>query len=1185
MNSRFGVLLLGLIVLLTAASAPGQTAPPLAIAAHPAPAPEADLDKRLEALDSAINREIATGRIAEAVSPAQKKFDLLERSLGSDHWRTGDARRALEDFTRIAAGPREVQVSFGQAWQLNEQGAELFRRSQYIQATVLLKVALTSIRDILGEDHPYTANCFDNVATTLRVQEKYAEAEARYLKALAIRLKTLGENHPDTARSYDNRANNLNAQRRHAEAEPFHRLALAIRLKKCGENHLETAQSYDNLAGTLCDQQKYAEAESLSRRAMAIYVKALGEDSRTAVGYNKLAYILDRQGEYAEAEPFERRALAIRLKTLGENHPETAQGYAELASNLSLQAKYSEAEPLYRKALAINLKVLDENHPVTALGYRHLGFNLGAQGKYAEAELQFRKTLAICLKGRTEEHPDIATCYHYLAGNLRAQGKYAEAEPVCRQALSILLKALGEDHRDTAVGYNNLAYILYRQEKYAEAEPLYHKALAIRLKTLGENHPDTADVYCNLAMNLYHQGKLGDAINNWTVAAAIFERIRGLRSASGLERALAGNESPSYALAVALARHGKPREAWARWEAEVARGLLEELSAHRLRPLTQDQHLREADLARQLQRFDEGIARLAAKGKRAAAEDQQLDALRSQQSTLRGHWVELENSLDHEYQAFAGKPSTLEEVQKALADDAALVGWLDVYGRHWACVIRSAGDPMWVKTPCSDPDGTCTPQDHQRDRDCQVALATNGSNWRDVAAAVARQRLGPLVPHLTGVKHLVVLPTSWTLAALPVDALVAALPDGSPRPVVSYAPSGSIFARLTAPRSQAPGPPRLLALGDPAFPKPASGGPAPALPDYGIAILAVTPNSTAALFRILPGDVLLEYNGKALKTSNDLAIVPSGEKAVRVPVRVWRDGEIRSLDIAAGPLGIQYNPTRTVAEVVLARRAATEILRPGSRGEFLAPLPGTRREVQAIAGLFPKDQVTTFLGFEATESSLQGLAASGALKSFRFLHLATHGKANPSAALGSALFFAAEPERPAASSADSDAWDSAPDGQITAEEIVRTWELDADLVVLSACESGLGRYAGGEGYLGFAQALFVKGARTLILSLWKVDDRATSLLMERLYQNLLGQRPGLAMPMPKAEALAEAKRWLRELTAREIDEELGRLTGGEQPTPRDSPLVTRRLSAGPKSIRRYEHPYFWAGFILIGDPG
>jgi CHAT domain-containing protein len=191
-------------------------------------------------------------------------------------------------------------------------------------------------------------------------------------------------------------------------------------------------------------------------------------------------------------------------------------------------------------------------------------------------------------------------------------------------------------------------------------------------------------------------------------------------------------------------------------------------------------------------------------------------------------------------------------------------------------------------------------------------------------------------------------------------------------------------------------------------------------------------------------------------------------------------------------------------------------------------------------------------------------------------------------ALSSAVFLAAEPDRPAASAAtDPAAAESAPDGRITAEQIVRTWELDADLVVLSACESGLGRYAEGEGYLGFAQALFVKGAHSLVLSQWQVDDKATALLMTRFYQNLLGQRSGLSQPLPKAAALDEAKRWLRELTADEIHGELAALDRGpERPLAQVDGSAPRDPSSppGPTGVRPYAHPYYWAAFLLIGDP-
>ena len=145
------------------------------------------------------------------------------------------------------------------------------------------------------------------------------------------------------------------------------------------------------------------------------------------------------------------------------------------------------------------------------------------------------------------------------------------------------------------------------------------------------------------------------------------------------------------------------------------------------------------------------------------------------------------------------------------------------------------------------------------------------------------------------------------------------------------------------------------------------------------------------------------------------------------------------------------------------------MLKPLTRGQDWDRLPGTRREVEAIAGLFTKGQATTLLGPQATESAVQRLAGAGELKNYRYLHFAAHGKTNPAVAMSSAIILAPDPDR----SADPTAAEA--DGQVTAQQIVNTWDLDADLVVLSACVSGLGRYAGGEGYLGFSQALFVRG--------------------------------------------------------------------------------------------------------------
>ena len=162
------------------------------------------------------------------------------------------------------------------------------------------------------------------------------------------------------------------------------------------------------------------------------------------------------------------------------------------------------------------------------------------------------------------------------------------------------------------------------------------------------------------------------------------------------------------------------------------------------------------------------------------------------------------------------------------------------------------------------------------------------------------------------------------------------------------------------------------------------------------------------------------------------------------------------------------------------------------------------------------------------------------------------------------------------------------DGRLSVREIQRGWELKAELVTLSACETALGREAGGEGFVGFTQALLMSGTRSVCLSLWKVDDTATALLMQRLYANLLGRRPGLSSPMPKAEALREAKAWLRGLKRADVLALTAALSGGVERSKgakaRTSAELAAPIPAGADDDRPYAPPYYWAAFVLVGDP-
>jgi hypothetical protein len=448
------------------------------------------------------------------------------------------------------------------------------------------------------------------------------------------------------------------------------------------------------------------------------------------------------------------------------------------------------------------------------------------------------------------------------------------------------------------------------------------------------------------------------------------------------------------------------------------------------------------------------------------------------------------------------------------------------------------------------------------------------------------QRYKPLAKALAAAdglapaQRLIVLP-SPPLAGIPIEALLA--PDDAL--TVSYAPSATVWKYL---REQ-PRPDRhagLLALGDPIFERPDTSSQPRPLPDHGLLVNVVLPGSNAATHGLKPGDVLLAYNGQVLNQLRDLTVVVEGAKPIGV--EVWRDGRSSRRDLAPGQLGVEFD-SRPAPEAIAEQRKLQQVLVASrSDDEDFSPLPGTRYEVEAIKKLFQSaDRPTrTLLGADASEPELDRSAASGELGQFGFIHLATHGVIDEAVPTRSAVILTQtrlpDPleqvlhQKPVF------------DGRLSVREIQRSWELKAELVTLSACETGLGRAAGGEGFVGFTQALLMSGARSVCLSLWKVDDTATVLLMQRFYANLLGRRPGLTAPMPKAEALQEAKSWLRGLSRSEALAVTASLSGGVErgkgTKGRRAAELSAMIPAGGENDRPFAAPHFWAAFVLAGDP-
>ncbi len=286
---------------------------------------DSDSVKEVQKLEKTIDTLGMEGRFADAVKPAHDALAIRLRIQGDDHWETLNARIKEQTCLRVAGLDRKIQSELATAIRQYPSIEDLHAKGRYSEATPLLRTTLAIFRRALGEDHPDTAQTYDNLAGNLDSQVRYSEARPLYERALAIMRKVLGENHPDTARVYNNSAANLDELARYGEAQPLHERALAIRVKALGENHGDTAHAYNNLANNLRLRGRYSEAQPLYERALASWRKLWGEyHPDTAMGYNNLAYNLNAQGKYGEAQPLYERALAIQRKILGETHTQIA---------------------------------------------------------------------------------------------------------------------------------------------------------------------------------------------------------------------------------------------------------------------------------------------------------------------------------------------------------------------------------------------------------------------------------------------------------------------------------------------------------------------------------------------------------------------------------------------------------------------------------------------------------------------------------------------------------------------------------------------------------------------------------------------------------------------------------------------------------------------------------------------
>src|SRR3984893_10569408 len=1039
----------------------------------------------------------------------------------------------------------------------------LAQEGRYGEATALARKLTSEAERASGRQSPLTATTLVVLAQALQAQGEMAEAETVLGRALAIREKALGPNHPDVAAVLATLGQIAFSQNRLKDAERDAARAIAIDESTLGPDNLNTAMARMQLGNVRHRQLREAEALDIYGHALEVFKRASGPaDIMVPVALNNIAEVhkaqvqlqlaeqrflealalqekrygpdslhlsstlnnlgeLRRsQGRVQEAEQLARRALTIREKALGPDHPDVAASLNNLAIVFSREGRASEAEGLLVRALAIQEKAFGPDHPNVAIALNNLADAKTYSGQKKESEQLFRRSLAIRERSLGPNHLDVAVSLDNLVALIGGDERYAEAEALARRSLTIREGALGKLHPLVANSLNNLAVVIDSIGRHQDAEPLLKRALDIRLSALGEVHPDVANSFNNLGAHYLDSKDWQQAYDAFARASAILISRNAKESNEG--RATADlkvhdttNPFPGTIVAAyQLAGTSDSQKAIElRSQAfEAAQWIGDEQAAKAIAGMSARIAAGNGDLsARVRQRQDLGEQAFAI-DRSLISEISQPNATRNQETeqALRAQALGIANQIKEldrliatqfpEYAALVTKiPISIGEVQKRLNPNEALLLFTTTSRFTFVWTVTRA-DVRWHAASMGAKQLAETIRilrcglDQEAWMETTYACAEKLGLDRppapgdqlpfdlDRALGLYQALLKPVAKDIEG-KELILVP-SGPLATLPFQLLLTDKPaPGTGRQDLANAPwLVKRFATTVLPSVSS-----LKALRQSAqkskAPKPFIGFGNP----------------------LLNGDARSAFDvDRATQARLRQSCGPSPESRTTQPAQRGRRSVVA---LSGGTVDIEQ-------------------LR------HLAPSPETPTELCLVANSFAPVKGDVYLGNEATEARIKSLSESGRLEQYRMLHFATHG------ALSGQVHGSIEPGlilTPPATATPAD------DGYLSSSEISGL-KLDADWVVLSACNTAGGEASNSEAFSGLARAFFYAGTRALLVSHWPVSSDAA-----------VGITTGATSAMTSHPDIGRAEALRRSISALIAK-------GGEN-----------------------AHPSVWAPFVLVGN--
>ncbi len=880
----------------------------------------------------------------------------------------------------------------------------------------------------------------------------------------------------------------------------------------------------------------YAEARSLAEKAVEVSRISLGpEDSATGACLNSLGLILKKMNERAGARAAYEQALAIRRKALGEENAYTAQTMCNLGVLLQEMGEMEAAGALLERSLAVREKVLGRDDPAVAQSLDGLGEWLRATGSLQAAKSSFERALAIDEKTTGPEGAAAAIDLDNLGNVCEDLGDLAKSEQFHERALAAQRKLLGDEHPDTALSRHNLAHVLDAMGDFGRAEREYEGALAVFEKLLGPTAAATTITRATLGWVLLEEGKP--------------DRARELieRAAADAPAAF-GAEGPDTAAILNL------------------RALMEQTVGHFREALPIDERVLEI-LRKSLGPRHPGTVKallnvgyaLQGTGEYSQACERYEEALRLLEDTvgpdhpdtahtldllatlagamgdparadtmLERAWQSHRTSLTQLLPTLSGRERSSYMPAHAADLKYYLRGFVTQPAKTYAAAMVWKGAALRASATAER-----LPEDAPKElRDAAVRLADTrralaglflGKQTPKPGEPAIRVRADDLEREIGALEALLAekAPAFAARAFLEasVEGVRQALPEGATL-LDLLENCGELHAWVLGREGEV----RYFSLGKAAdldllarrFREALEKDDANGWEEAGSALVQkLGPSLTAAL--------------EGTKT---LYLSPDGALAT-IPWGLLPDGDAKNHHFLVERLPI-VQVHGGAGLVMAARTAGGAPASAGRRGEGLiaygdvdytgvqpppSPLPATKKEVEGIAALYKGGTSRVRTGKDASKAAFLREAPSA-----RYVHVATHGffdLENLRVAVGTRGFAGPVQSAPLMESADErhvgGGWNplllsgillaagEGQDGVLTAEELQSLDLRGVDLVVLSACETGRGELAAGEGVLGLSRALAVAGAHGFMLSLWQVPDAATHNLMDGFYDGLWTQ--------------------------------------------------------------------------------